>query len=105
MIRLGEIIARCALERRESRGGHVRLDHPERDDAQWLKTIVARKQDGGVALRTDPIGDVWDDIRPPGFVEGLPAKLQDWSVRHLPRGFVQRTLRKRVAGFAPGKSA
>jgi fumarate reductase (CoM/CoB) subunit A len=105
MIRLGKIIARCALERRESRGGHVRLDHPERDDARWLKTIVARKQDGGVAIRTDPIGDVWDDIRPPGFVEGLPAKIQDWSVRHLPRGIVQRMLRKRVAAFAPGESA
>jgi succinate dehydrogenase/fumarate reductase flavoprotein subunit len=105
MIRLGEIIARCALERRESRGGHVRLDHPERDDARWLETIVARKQNGGIAIRTDPIGDVWDDIRPPGFVEGLPAKLQDWTVRHLPRGVVQRMLRKRVAAFAPGESA
>jgi fumarate reductase (CoM/CoB) subunit A len=105
MIRLGEIIARCALERRESRGGHVRLDHPERDNAHWLRTIIARKENGGVALRTDPIGDVWSGIRPPGFVEGLPAKLQDWSLRHLPRSVVQRMLRNRVASFAPGESA
>jgi len=105
MLCLGEIIARCALERRESRGGHVRLDHPERDDADWLRTIVARKENGRIALRTDPIGDVWDDIRPPGLLEGLPAKLQDWSVRNLPRGVVQRMLRKRVARFAPGESA
>jgi fumarate reductase (CoM/CoB) subunit A len=104
MIRLGGIIARCALERTESRGGHVRLDHPERDDARWLETIVAFEQSGGVAIRTEPIAGVWDDIRPPGFVEGLPAKVQDWSVRHLPRGFVQRMLRKRVAAFVAGES-
>ena len=83
----------------------MRLDHPERDDAHWLETIVVRKQNGGISIRTDPIGDVWDDVRPPGFVEGLPAKLQDWSVRHLPRSVVQRMLRKRVAAFAPGDSA
>ena len=47
--------------------GHVRMDHPERDDAHWLKTIVASKENGDVAIRTEPIGDVWDDIRPPGF--------------------------------------
>jgi fumarate reductase (CoM/CoB) subunit A len=105
MIRLGEIIARSALERRESRGGHVRLDHPERDDAHWLATVVACKRNGGVAIRTDPIGNVWDDVRPLGFVEGMPAKLQDWSVRHLPRGVVQRMIRKRVAAFASGESA
>jgi fumarate reductase (CoM/CoB) subunit A len=109
MIRLGEIIARCALERKESRGGHVRMDHPERDDAHWLKTIIAKKvtekQDEDIAIRTDPMGSVWDHIRPPGFVEGLPASLQDLLVRSVPRGVLQRMLRKRVAGFVPGGSA
>jgi len=105
MLRLGGIIARCALERSESRGGHVRLDHPERDDARWLKTIVARKQNGEVALRTDPIGAAWDHIHPPGFVEGLPARLQDWLVRSLPSGLVQRMLRRRMSDFLSGDSA
>ncbi len=67
-------------------------------------TVVAHRQDHGVALRTDPIGDVWDDIRPPGFIEALPANLQDLLVRNLPRGVVQRMLRRRVADFLPGKS-
>jgi hypothetical protein len=105
MIRLGGIIARCALERRESRGGHVRTDHPERDDERWLKTIVASKQNGDIAIRTLPVGNVWDEIRPPGPLEGLPAILQDLMVRSLPRGVVQRVLRKRVSGFIPGESA
>jgi succinate dehydrogenase/fumarate reductase flavoprotein subunit len=104
MIRLGAIIARCALERRESRGGHVRTDHPERDDERWLKTVVASKENGDIAIRTEPVGQVWDDIRPPGLLEGLPASIQDLMVRSLPRGVVQRVLRKRVSDFMPGGS-
>jgi succinate dehydrogenase/fumarate reductase flavoprotein subunit len=104
MIRLGEIIARCALERTESRGGHVRMDHPERDDARWLRTIVASKENGGVAIRTEPIGDVWDDIRPPGLLERLPSSLQELAIRNLPRAAVQRILHRRVASFVAEES-
>jgi hypothetical protein len=81
------------------------MDHPERDDARWLKTIVARKEDGDIALRADPMGGVWDHVRPRGFLEGLPATVQDRLVRSLPRGLVQGILRKRVAGFMPEKSS
>jgi succinate dehydrogenase/fumarate reductase flavoprotein subunit len=105
MIRLGKIIARCALERKESRGGHVRMDHPERDDAHWLKTIVASKENGDVAIRTEPIGDAWDDIRPPGFFERLPSSLQELAIRSLPRAAVQRILHKRVASFVAEEPA
>jgi succinate dehydrogenase/fumarate reductase flavoprotein subunit len=105
MVRLAEIIARCALERRESRGGHVRTDHPERDDTQWLKTVVASKQGQEIAIRTEPIGRVWDQIRPPGPLETLPARLQDLLVRSLPRAIVRRALRERLADFAPEESA
>jgi succinate dehydrogenase / fumarate reductase flavoprotein subunit len=34
-------IAAGALNRTESRGSHSRTDHPERDDAQWLKHTLA----------------------------------------------------------------
>jgi hypothetical protein len=110
MVRLGKIIARCALEREESRGGHVRMDHPERDDAHWLKTIVANRENGDrengdVVIRTEPIGDVWNDIRPPGFLERLPSSLQELAIRSLPRAAVQRILHKRVAGFLAEESA
>jgi succinate dehydrogenase/fumarate reductase flavoprotein subunit len=99
MIRLGKIIARCALERKESRGGHVRMDHPERDDAHWLRTIVASKENGDVAIRTEPIGDAWDEIHPPSFLERLPSSLQELAIRSLPRAAVQRILHRRMAGF------
>jgi succinate dehydrogenase / fumarate reductase, flavoprotein subunit len=36
-----------AIERKESRGAHSREDHPDRDDANWLKHInVTRNADG-----------------------------------------------------------
>ncbi len=38
--RLASLIVAAALERRESRGGHYRLDHPEPDPAQAARTIV-----------------------------------------------------------------
>jgi succinate dehydrogenase / fumarate reductase flavoprotein subunit len=52
---LCDIIARAALERKESRGGffggHYRIEHPERDDAGWLKTITVRKERGKPTIR------------------------------------------------------
>jgi fumarate reductase (CoM/CoB) subunit A len=105
MIRLGKIIARCALERRESRGGHVRMDHPERDDAHWSKTVIASKENEDVAIRTQPIGDVWKDIRPAGLLERLPGSLQEFAIRNLPRASVQRILHKRVSGFVREEEA
>lgn len=38
--RLGSMIVAAALSRRESRGGHFRLDHPEQDPAQASRTVV-----------------------------------------------------------------
>ena len=43
MIPLSIGIAESALTRKESRGAHVRLDYPQRDDANWLKNVVIRK--------------------------------------------------------------
>ena len=81
------------------------MDHPERDDTDWLKTIVASKENGEVAVRTEPIGDVWDDIRPPGLLERLPSSLQELAIRSLPRAAVQRILHKRVSSFTAEEPA
>jgi succinate dehydrogenase / fumarate reductase flavoprotein subunit len=49
MLRTSEIIVRCALERKESRGGQWRLDYPNRDDAYWGKYNQIAVKDGDAA--------------------------------------------------------
>ena len=46
MMKIAEVVAKGAIERRESRGSHTRTDHPERDDVEFLKhTLVVLKDD------------------------------------------------------------
>ena len=48
-----EMAAAASLFRTESRWGlyHLRVDHPERDDAAWLCHTILRKDDGRHGLR------------------------------------------------------
>ena len=53
---VSEAIARSALERRESRGGHFRDDYPEKDPAfATFNHVVRRGKDGAMALERAPI--------------------------------------------------
>ena len=40
---VAELIIRCGLKRKESRGLHYTIDHPETDDVHWLKDTLIRK--------------------------------------------------------------
>lgn len=55
MLEVAEVVAECALNRKESRGGHSREDYPERDDKEWLKHTLARKQDGKLVIEYKPV--------------------------------------------------
>ena len=56
LLTVSEAIARCALERKESRGGHFRDDYPDKDPAAAsFNLITAQGPDGQMQLRREPI--------------------------------------------------
>jgi succinate dehydrogenase / fumarate reductase flavoprotein subunit len=55
MLELSEVIIASALERNESRGSHVRLDFPKRDDANFLKHTLAFKTTDGPRIEYSPV--------------------------------------------------
>ena len=55
MLDIAELVAICALNRTESRGGHTREDYPERDDVNWLKHTLACKENGRIKIEYKPV--------------------------------------------------
>jgi succinate dehydrogenase / fumarate reductase flavoprotein subunit len=56
LLTVSEAIARCALERKESRGGHFRDDYPQKDPAYGtFNNVVRRGRDGAMELSREPI--------------------------------------------------
>jgi succinate dehydrogenase / fumarate reductase, flavoprotein subunit len=63
MLLVSECIARAALERQESRGGHTRDDYPVMS-AEWRKVnIICRLSgDGGISLKHQPMEPMRTDL-------------------------------------------
>ena len=55
MLDVSEVVAECALNRQESRGGHSREDFPNRDDQNWLKHTLAWKKNGRIEIGYKPV--------------------------------------------------
>ncbi len=55
MLDVAEVVAACALNRTESRGGHSREDYPNRDDVNWLKHTLASKKNGKIEITYKPV--------------------------------------------------
>jgi len=61
LLHLGQALSLVAHRREETRGGHVRSDFPERDDARWLThlTTTTRSADGSLVVTERPV-----EVRP-----------------------------------------
>lgn len=69
LIQVARMLATAALMREESRGGHFRLDFPERDDEKFLANIALWNEDGKVRGELRPVPGLEAAESPPG----LPA--------------------------------
>jgi Succinate dehydrogenase/fumarate reductase, flavoprotein subunit len=58
MLELARVVAFSALHRRESRGGHMREDYPNRDDKNFLKHTLVRKVGDRLELEYIPVNIV-----------------------------------------------
>jgi succinate dehydrogenase / fumarate reductase flavoprotein subunit len=64
MLTVSECIAKAALERTESRGGHTRDDYPATDYDYWGKTNLVLSQRGGkIQLDKKPLPEMPDDLK------------------------------------------
>ncbi len=79
MLKVALTIAKGALGRTESRGGHTREDHQARDDGKWLNRTLARWPEGAddPELSYEPVGllELPPGDRGYGGAQMLPMKM------------------------------
>jgi succinate dehydrogenase / fumarate reductase flavoprotein subunit len=64
MLVCSEAIATCALERKESRGGHFREDYPDKDAAAGKFNLIVKKgPDGRLQLRRETIPEMPAELK------------------------------------------
>jgi len=55
MVTNAETLYKASLMRTETRGTNIREDYPNRDDKNWLKWIIIRKEDEKMKFWTEPV--------------------------------------------------
>jgi succinate dehydrogenase/fumarate reductase flavoprotein subunit len=55
MLITSELLTASSLFRKESRNRFIRDDYPKRDDENWLKHIIIKKEEGKIKISTIPV--------------------------------------------------
>jgi len=63
LLTVAECSALAALERKESRGGHTREDHPFTDDAWGKLNVVLRLREGRVQVSREPLPEMPAELK------------------------------------------
>jgi succinate dehydrogenase / fumarate reductase flavoprotein subunit len=62
LLTVSEATARAALERKESRGGHTRIEYPDQDDTVARRQVVVQQQSGRMTVRWEAQPAIPDDL-------------------------------------------
>jgi succinate dehydrogenase / fumarate reductase flavoprotein subunit len=63
MLLVSECVAKAALERTESRGGHTRDDHPYTDDTWGKINVILRLRDGRIQVSREPLPEMPAELK------------------------------------------